>query len=146
MPTLPSSLTGGCQCGAVRYALTMAPTKVHYCHCRMCQRAVGNVFATLVPVRKDSVTWSGEPAIFHSSSLASRGFCRTCGTPLSFAYDTSEWICVTLGSLDDPAAVPPELHFGVESQAPWLHIPDGLPREPTNEAQLAAKHMVSHQS
>ncbi len=146
MSTLPSSLSGGCQCGAVRYVAAMTPKKVHYCHCRMCQRAVGNVFATLVPVRKDSVTWSGEPAAFRSSSLATRGFCRDCGTPLWFAYDSSEWICLTLGSLDEPAAVAPEIHFGVESQVPWLHVQDDLPREATDDAELAAQHMVSHQT
>lgn len=130
-------LTGGCQCGAVRYATRMRPVKVHYCHCRMCQRAVGNVFAALVPVRKDSVTWTGEPGSFRSSSLATRGFCPRCGTPLSFAYDASRWICLTLGSLDAPAAVQPEIHYGVEGRLPWLRVDDGLPCEATDAARLA---------
>jgi hypothetical protein len=29
--------TGGCQCGACRYALTAAPERVPFCHCRNCQ-------------------------------------------------------------------------------------------------------------
>ena len=41
-------LTGGCQCGAVRYAIHEAPYQVGVCHCRMCQKAVGApFFATL---------------------------------------------------------------------------------------------------
>lgn len=124
---------GGCQCGAVRYAGSMQPQNVHYCHCRMCQRAVGNVFATLVPVRRDSLSWTGSPTFFQSSNRAKRGFCAACGTPLTFAYDDSDWICVTLGSLDDPASVPPIVHYGIESQVPWLHIQDDLPREPTGD-------------
>ena len=31
-------LTGGCQCGAVRYALYAAPDRAGICHCRMCQK------------------------------------------------------------------------------------------------------------
>ena len=30
------ALTGGCQCGAVRYALYAVPPEPSICHCRMC--------------------------------------------------------------------------------------------------------------
>lgn len=138
-------LSGGCQCGAVRYRASMAPQKVHFCHCRMCQRAVGNIFATLAPVRKDRLLWEGEPAFFRSSSAAERGFCARCGTPLSFAYLKSEWICLTLGSLDDPAAVRPEIHYGVESRLPWVHIDEELPQERTEDASKFLAGMISYQ-
>ena len=36
-------MTGGCQCGAVRYALNAQP-EGSFCHCRMCQRASGGPF------------------------------------------------------------------------------------------------------
>ena len=129
--------TGGCQCGAVRYAAHAPLEKVHYCHCRMCQRATGNLFAALAGVPADRLEWlRGEPAWFASSSVARRGFCCRCGTPLSFAYNDAARIYVTIGSLDDPAAVRPERHYGIESRLPWLHIADDLPHERTagNEA------------
>ena len=145
MPPSKAPFTGGCQCGAVRFAVDRLG-RGSICHCRMCQRAVGNIFATLAPVRKDSLTWQGEPAFFRSSTAATRGYCRDCGTPLTFAYDASEWICVTLGSLDHPDAVVPEIHYGVESQVPWLHLGDGLKREATEEASQYLAGMVSNQS
>jgi hypothetical protein len=99
----------------------------------MCQRAVGNVFATLAPVHKDRIRWPrGEPSFFRSSSVAQRGFCPKCGTPLTFAYDSSKWICVTVGSLDEPARVAPAIHYGIESQVHWLHLHEELPREETS--------------
>lgn len=136
----PVAHTGGCQCGAVRYALHMPAERTHYCHCRMCQRATGNLFAALAGARRDKLEWtSGEPSFFASSTLARRGFCARCGTPLSFGYHDSEWIYVTIGSLDDPSKVAPERHFGIESQVPWLHIEDRLQREPTqNNDKLRA--------
>jgi hypothetical protein len=144
MPTDASvSFTGGCQCGAIRYELSMRPVKVHFCHCRMCQRAVGNVFAALAPVKRSRIAWSKPPKTFASSSVAERGFCADCGTPLTFAYVKSEWQCVTLGSLDHPELVPIEMHEGVESQLPWLHLPGDLPRNETDAAPVAG--MVSHQ-
>lgn len=132
-------LSGGCQCGAVRYRLSMAPQRNHYCHCRMCQRAVGNVFAALAGVKKDCIAWTGKPNFFASSTLAQRGFCAQCGTPLTFAYHAAEWIYVTIGSLDDPSKARPENHYGIESQMPWLDIHDDAPREKTaSNDKLAA--------
>ena len=136
---------GGCQCGAVRYALHEAPSKTHFCHCRMCQRAMGNAFALFTGVPKTALYWTqGTPAYFASSSLARRGFCRDCGTPLSFDYHHSDFAYVSLGSLDQPAAFVPERHFGIESQLPWLQIDDDLPREAT-AADSRLAQMTVHQ-
>src|SRR6202041_4205392 len=78
-------LTGGCQCGAIRFALSAAPVKISVCHCRMCQKAAGAPFASFAEIEKNDFAWTrGEPAAFRSSSIAERDFCRDCGTPLSF--------------------------------------------------------------
>jgi len=125
-------LTGGCQCGAVRYVLTAPPERVHLCYCRMCQKAVGGPFAALAPVRRSGFVWTrGTPASFASSSLAHRDFCARCGTPLSFRYDDAETISVTLGSLDRPPDVPPVRHYGLEGRIGWLDTLGSLPAETT---------------
>ena len=51
---------------------------------------------------------------------------------------------MTLGSLDEPGAVAPEIHFGVESHVGWLRINDELPRVATDESKLAG--MVNNQA
>jgi hypothetical protein len=113
-------LTGGCQCGAVRYALFASP-RAGICFCRMCQKAVGGPFFAWAMVQRDDLAWTrGEPAVFRSSSAATRGFCRSCGTPLSFTYDKRPGsIDVAIGSLDTPDAVRPTLALGVESRPAW---------------------------
>jgi hypothetical protein len=114
-----SPITGGCQCGAVRYAMHVARVeKPHVCHCRMCQRATGGLFAALAGCAKDRLEWvKGTPAVFASSNLASRGYCRDCGTPLTFSYNQPEArIYVTIGSLDDHEHAAIEKQFGVESK------------------------------
>jgi len=145
-PTSPYS--GGCQCGAVRYALYALPEQAHLCHCRMCQKAVGNAFAALAPIRLEDFAWTkGTPAVFLSSSAAERGFCSACGTPLFFRYVDSEWIDVTIGSLDDPEHVPPELHYGAESRLSWLKRLDVLPSENTTDDGLTGvpREIISFQ-
>lgn len=129
-----AGLTGGCQCGRVRYRLNAAPRWNHFCHCRMCQRAVGGPFAALAGVPKEALEWTrGEPAVFASSTIAERPFCRDCGTPLGFWYRHSQNANVAIGSLDDPEAAPIELHWGVEAKVSWLKLCDGLPEKRTGE-------------
>ena len=55
-------LTGGCQCGAVRYRLTAWPTGENVCHCRMCQKASGGPFMAFAGVPgADLVGPAGRP-------------------------------------------------------------------------------------
>ena len=136
--------TGGCQCGAVRYALYVAPRNSHVCHCRMCQRATGGLFAALVGAPKADFAWTrGEPGVFASSNLASRAYCRNCGTPLSFSYNKPDaTFYVTVGSLDDPNAVPIKAQYGTESRLGWVKFCEDLPGEetapdPTSQAFFA---------
>jgi hypothetical protein len=105
----------------------------------MCQKAVGSPFGAFAPVRVKDFAWTrGTPSSFASSSLAERYLCAACGTPLAFRYNDSEWIEVTIGSLDRPQDVAPEKHFGVESRLGWLEklaelpaatIPSVMPEE-----------------
>ncbi len=126
--------TGGCQCGAVRYAFEQAPDNVHLCHCRMCQKAVGGPFAVICPVPKSAFRVTrGEIAWFHSSDVARRGFCRDCGTPLAFDYPHDDGIGILAGTLDRPDLVPPVIQYGTETRVRWFdHLPD-LPGQPIDE-------------
>jgi hypothetical protein len=125
---------GGCQCGAVRYRITGPLIRGHVCHCRMCQRATGGLFAALIGQTPDHFAWvRGEPAIFASSSIAERGFCRDCGTPLSFAYRGGETAYVTIGSLDAPEAASIHDQFGIESRLPFVTFCEEVPGQATGE-------------
>jgi hypothetical protein len=147
--TMTEPRTGGCQCGAVRYAITGPFVNPHICHCRMCQKAFGNYFAALVAVKKTDFRWTrGEPGFFRSSAVASRGFCRDCGTPLSFAYDHSERLAVAIGSLDHPELVSPGKQYGIESQLPAFALLHTLPGTRTEDdvppAELAKFASLQH--
>ena len=131
-------LTGGCQCGEVRYALYSVPSQPSICHCRMCQKAFGNYFAPLAGVPLTDLKWTkGEPGVFKSSELVERGFCRDCGTPLFFRYVVKDRISVAIGSLDEPGRVKPVSQYGIESRLPAFFELAGLPSETTVESTPA---------
>lgn len=133
---MPDEMSGGCACGRIRYAAKVAGDDAYLCHCRMCQRASGNVSLALKNVRLAEIVWAREPDWFDSSAIAVRPFCATCGTSLGFKYkDAEEWMDLTVASFDDPSRFKPASHFGVESiHEDWLDTRD-LPRKRSDEYQ-----------
>jgi len=117
----------------VRFTARVANHDAYYCNCRMCQRALGNVRATFVNVKKENVTWEGDRALYASSTFARRGFCARCGTPLSFEYLESKNMDLMVGALDHPEEMRPTSHFGVESIVKPFHVDDGLPGKRIDE-------------
>src|SRR6202162_6014507 len=112
-----SPLTGGCPCGAIRFAVSGLPPRVSICHCRMCQKAAGAPFASFADIERSDFAWTrGKPAAFRSSSVAERDFCADCGTPLSFRRIDGPRIEIMTGAFDRPDRVIPTLQYGSESR------------------------------
>jgi len=124
---MAGTMSGGCQCGRVRYTAQVADDEAYLCHCRMCQRATGGVSIAFKNLARADVTWEHEPDWYASSPVAKRPFCRDCGTPLGFAFNSSDRIDLTVGSFDDPSAFYPTENYGIESKhAAWedtSHLP-----------------------
>ena len=119
--------TGGCQCGKVRYKAEGPRDRSSVCYCRMCQKASGGPFMSFVRFPVQQVHWSTPPAVFASSNFAERGFCRECGTPLTYRQIDGPNISLTLNSLDDPESVQPEMKFSAESEISWCKMLADLP-------------------
>ena len=130
------TMTGGCQCGAVRFAVDGALGRASICHCRMCQKAFGAFYAPLVAA--PGVRWTrGAPKHFQSSNMARRGFCADCGTPLTFEPDDGP-VELAIGAFDDPAPVRPVIQHDLAARLTWLGDLDALPvRTPVEAANVA---------
>jgi len=137
-------MSGGCQCGRVRYTAQVSDHEAYLCHCRMCQRATGGVSIAFKNLARAEIAWQHEPDWYASSEVARRPFCRECGTPLGFAFNTSDRIDLTVGSFDDPSRYRPKHHFGIESMhRAWINT-EGLPEYRTDEHQkLVDKWMAA---
>ena len=128
-----TALEGGCSCGRVRYRLRSGPMFVHCCHCHDCQRQTGTAFVLNALIEADRVslivgevagvrvpTDSGQPHVIYR--------CRACQTALWSTYGGREALrFVRVGTLDDPAALPPNVHIYVRSKLPWITLPAGVP-------------------
>ena len=130
--------SGGCQCGAVRYRIAVPAERTTHCHCSMCRKVHGALFATYSAFPRDRfVLERGQDALatYNSSPGVRREFCRHCGSPLFFDYDGGEAIVdVATGTLDDGAHPghrrEQEAHIFVASKAGWFTITDDLKQWP----------------
>jgi hypothetical protein len=97
------STDGGCLCGGVRYRLHDPPKQ------------------TWGAFRRDKIEMlSGSlRKVAHAGRL--RSFAACCGTQLLFEDDeTTEWVDVTIASLDQPESFRPEVAIWTEDKLPWV--------------------------
>jgi hypothetical protein len=138
---MSDGLTGGCQCGAVRFRVDGPPGSSTICHCRMCQKAFSAPFGASVSVLVGQVTWTrGERKRFLSSDKVARTFCGDCGSQLTFeGANGSRNVALSTCAFDDPGALPPTGQGGAESKLAWLDRLDAVPWpvEATTAAQEA---------
>jgi len=127
-------IDGGCDCKAVRYRLATAPLIVHCCHCRWCQRESGASFALNAMIETDRILNLGdEPVIVETPSQSGRGQkiarCPHCKVAVWSHYAGSGPVTrfVRVGTLDDPDALPPDVHIFTSSKQPWVVLPEGAP-------------------
>ena len=131
--------TGGCLCGAIRYESGEDPVSAGTCHCRTCQRWTGGAYFTFVGFSTSALRFTkGEPKIYKTPvAIKERGFCSECGSPILDRYlvrlseegsSGPHTFWVPIGTLDEPEAVTLKFHYGVETQLPWVHFEDDLPR------------------
>ncbi len=124
------SLSGGCQCGAVRFRVEGDPQRASICWCRMCQKAFGGPFGALVTVTVDQLAWTrGQRATFQSSDNIQRGFCAACGTPLTYEW-SADRIDLAVFAFDDPSAVAPVVQLEPQNRPGWMDCLADMPVRP----------------
>jgi hypothetical protein len=124
-------LEGSCSCGAVRYRLRSKPMIVHCCHCTQCQRHTGSAFVINAIIEGDRVELlCGDPVAVAGPSESGRPHdiyrCPSCHVALWSDYGRRRnYRFVRVGTLDRPAALPPDVHIFLRSKQPWVGLPQG---------------------
>jgi hypothetical protein len=134
MPETPAAtdcFEGGCDCRAVRYRLRSRPLVVHCCHCRWCQRESGSAFALNALIETDRVEVQGAVDLVDTPSASGQGQaiarCPRCRVALwsHYAGAGRALSFMRVGTLDDPDAMPPDIHIFTSTKQPWVVLPEG---------------------
>ncbi|HWG81081.1 MAG TPA: GFA family protein [Stellaceae bacterium] len=150
MSAIALPLSGGCQCGAVRYAVDAPPVTVYACHCHDCQRQSGAAFALSMVVPRQAIRiLSGTPGEWLRPGAATASgtptrclFCSECGARLYHLPERNRDIAVVKpGTLDDTSWLVAVGHIFTANAQPWVAIPSetvNYPRHPPDFTALAA--------
>ena len=119
---------GSCLCGAVSYEIAGPLRPVVGCHCRQCRKTSGHYVAATQGAWKDLV-FERETGLawFRSSDIASRGFCRECGSSLFWRRHDDDLVSIMAGSLDAPTDLVMACHILTETKGDYYRITDNLP-------------------
>lgn len=126
-------MKGRCTCGGVSYELTTVPMIVHCCHCRHCQRETGSAFVINALIESEHLQVEGTVELVMTPSESGRGQeiarCPSCRIALWSHYPTAgrRSSFVRVGTLDEPAACPPDVHIFTRSKLPWVQLPADTP-------------------
>ena len=129
--TNKTMLTGGCQCGAVRYEIAGPIIERYVCHCRECQKQSASAFGISIHVRSVDVRLTQGTLLRWSRATDSGGtlhcfFCSACGTRVWHGdKDREDDISVKGGSLDEPVDIGGAIHIWTILKLPGVIIPDG---------------------
>lgn len=141
---MPSELTGGCLCGAIRYTVTAPVNTLRACHCLNCQKSsgAGGTVNAVVPSDAFKII-KGETKRYDDSATKSgrtlsRHFCTDCGSPIySHRNPNPGFVVVRAGTLDDSSGMQIAGNIWTSTARPWAHIdpatechPENLPPPP----------------
>ena len=127
MPELP--LTGGCQCGSVRYRIIAKPIVFYLCHCTECQRHTSSAFGESLRVGSGDVEIDGVLKTFTRVSEAGNRreghFCPECGVRIVHGTAGSSMVNIKAGTLDDASWLVPAGHIWTRSKQAFFRIGEG---------------------
>jgi hypothetical protein len=125
---------GGCTCRQVRYRMATKPLFVHCCHCSWCQRETGASFALNAMIESERVQLlQGEVELVDTPSNSGKGQlvarCPQCHVALwsHYAGAGKAVSFVRVGTLDEPALLPPDVHIFTATKQPWVVLPPDTP-------------------
>jgi len=132
-------LTGGCQCGAVRYECSGEPSALYVCHCLECRKQSASAFGMSLEVPRTSVRVTrGTPKFWSRTADSGRrlscAFCQDCGSRLWHeAAEGRDTATIKAGSLDQPVDYSAAIHIWTSRKLPGFIIPSDAiqcPEEP----------------
>jgi hypothetical protein len=126
----PRTLSGRCECGAVRYEVADEFRYAANCHCSNCRASTGSAFKPFAGIEREKleIVAGGDTLLVWGDDDANHTRCGICGSLLYSVVRDGGYVHVAMGSLVDEPTTRPTGHIFVGSKASWFEITDELPQ------------------
>lgn len=114
------SITGSCLCGEVSYEISQSIGDIVHCHCIKCRKAHGSAFSSVAKIEDQNFLLIDESQYlksYESSEGKYRHFCSNCGSQIYAKRDSTGFIILRLGTLNDDSMMGSKYQ---ESKHIWL--------------------------
>jgi hypothetical protein len=140
---MSDDMTGGCQCGQVRYRLTGDRPGIWACHCGECQKQSGSAFGLSLPTPAAQVETTGMMASWTRPTASGRQttcfYCPDCGSRLyHVGSHRPDWLTIKPGTLDDTSWLAPSAHIWVSRKQSWVILDPAVPAHLTQPEDMMA--------
>jgi hypothetical protein len=142
--------TGGCLCAQLRYEVSGPSVWTAICYCDSCTRAAGALAVAWAGIETSRFrVLRGAIQIYQSTPGVLRGFCRRCGTTLTYQKNpevipgAQDQVYVSTRTLDDPNAYPPDEHVFYGERVAWFHADDERPHHETLSPDYAHLQLLT---
>ena len=125
---------GTCQCGSIRYKVTMKPFVVYACHCHECQKLSTSAFSITMLLSSDGFELlSGKLKSFERESESGATticwLCPECGNRIYHgSTGTPGIIRVKPSTLENANDFAPQVHLWTCREQSWLKRFDEIPK------------------
>jgi hypothetical protein len=129
--TYSARINGSCVCGVVRWSYDAPFTTMLYCHCSVCRKHHGTLFAAFVAGPLTTFHWregTEQVLTWQSSAQGKRSFCSVCGSKVPGVDHASQQVFMPAGALEGELGIRPQMHLFLGSKASGFEINDGLPQ------------------
>lgn len=129
-------LTGGCQCGRLRYEVSEPALALYACHCAECRRQSGSAHGLTLTVPRAALHFSlGTPRTWSRPTDSGTGldclFCGDCGTRVVHLRNAApDMAGIKAGTLDEPVDLAQAIHIWTSRALPGALIPTDRPSYP----------------
>lgn len=140
--TYSSRLSGSCVCGAVKWSYDAPLDQMFHCHCLMCRKHHGTLFATDVAGPLATFHWregTEKISTWAPPGSGRRSFCSVCGSKVPSVDNNLQRVFMPAGATEGELGIRPQMHLFVKSVAAGYVIADGLPQHATFPAEWGAR-------